>query len=270
VLLSAGWVAWLSWSWLQSDPHFRLAAVELEGEQYVTRSEVEAVFQADFGKNIWELPLEKRRRELEEIPWVSAATITRILPDRLRIGVEERVPVAFVWTRGEVALIDAQGLVLEVPPGFSQSFPVIRGISETEPVSQRKAKMRLFATLVEELGRGEARFLDEISEVDVSDGENVSVVVADGLGGALQLHLGKEEFLNRFNLYASQIGQWRQEFPQIQSIDLRYEGQVVIQAGTPQDGGIQKRSIPALSGSSPSTIGVPREGETAAEGAPAL
>jgi cell division protein FtsQ len=72
----------------------------------------------------------------------------------------------------------------------------------------------------------------EISEVDLSNVQNVVVVVADS-AGAVKLHLGGELFAERYEIFRSHIEGWRQQFPEIHSIDLRYEGQVVIQAGVP-------------------------------------
>jgi len=42
------------------------------------------------------------------------------------------------------------------------------------------------------------------------------------------VHLGKEDFLPRYKLYVSHIAEWRQQFQNVQSVDLRYEGQVVV------------------------------------------
>jgi cell division protein FtsQ len=42
------------------------------------------------------------------------------------------------------------------------------------------------------------------------------------------VHLGASDFLQRYKLYVGHIAEWRQQFPNLQSVDLRYEGQVVV------------------------------------------
>jgi cell division protein FtsQ len=42
------------------------------------------------------------------------------------------------------------------------------------------------------------------------------------------VHLGKEDFLPRYKLYVAHIAEWRQQFQNVQSVDLRFEGQVVV------------------------------------------
>ena len=97
---------------------------------------------------------------------------------------------------------------------------------------KRRARMQRFLTLEDGLRQAAGEFPEEISEVDLSDSDDVRVVVADSFG-AIRLHLGDEKFPERYEIYRSHIREWRQQFAEIQSIDLRYEGQAVIQSGIP-------------------------------------
>jgi len=47
------------------------------------------------------------------------------------------------------------------------------------------------------------------------------------------VHLGPGDFLPRYKLYVAHITEWRQQFPNLQSVDLRYEGQVVVNPDKP-------------------------------------
>ena len=53
--------------------------------------------------------MEQRRAQLEAMPWVEHATVMRLLPNRLRVEVVERVPVAFVRQGGTIGLVPMQG-----------------------------------------------------------------------------------------------------------------------------------------------------------------
>lgn len=224
--------AWGARRFLLNDPRFFLSSVELLGRQYAAASEVEDRFVSDRGRSLLRVPLEERRRAVEEVSWVRSAAITRIFPDRIAVTIEERIPVAFVWTNEGIGLLDQEGVFLELPPQASFTFPVVRGVSADESPQDRQAKMALFMALMTDLDRGESRLRDGISEVDLSDPQDARVVVADAAGAVL-LHLGNEDFLSRYLLYASQIGQWKQKFANVQSVDLRFEGQVVINADPP-------------------------------------
>jgi cell division protein FtsQ len=74
----------------------------------------------------------------------------------------------------------------------------------------------------------------QLSEVDLSDPENVKVTANDP-GGTMVVHLGAQDFLPRYKLYVSHIAEWRQQFQNVQSVDLRYEGQVIVNPDKPAE-----------------------------------
>jgi len=66
----------------------------------------------------------------KQIPWVESASVQRILPNRLRIGLTERTPVAFARNGNELALIDAHGVILDRPAWRRLHFPIVTGVSK--------------------------------------------------------------------------------------------------------------------------------------------
>jgi len=209
---------------------FRLRSgsnIEIAGTQSVSRRQVMDVFGADLGRNIFFVPLDERRRQLEAIPWVESATVIRLLPDRLRVDLTERTPVAFVRMGSRVSLIDRNGVVMELPRSKKYSFPVIKGMSDSEPLSTRAARMQIYGALMRELDSEGAHYSQDLSEVDLSDPEDAKVVVADP-GGAVLIHLGSSEFLRRYKIYLAHLQEWRQQFQKLDSVDLRYERQIIV------------------------------------------
>ena len=209
---------------------FRLrsgSSIEIAGTQTVSRRQVMEVFGADLGRNIFFVPLDERRRRLEALPWVESATVIRLLPDRLRVDLIERTPVAFVRMGSRISLIDRNGVVMELPRSRKYSFPVIKGMNESEPLSTRAARMQMYSALMRELDSEGAHYSQDLSEVDLSDSEDAKVVVADP-GGAVLIHLGGSDFLRRYKIYLAHLQEWRQQFQKVESVDLRYERQIVV------------------------------------------
>ena len=46
--------------------------------------------------------------------------------------------------------------------------------------------------------------------------------------GAVLVHLGSSNFLERFKIYVAHVQEWRTQFQKLQSVDLRYEHQVIV------------------------------------------
>ena len=53
-------------------------------------------------------------------------------------------------------------------------------------------------------------------------------ITANNNGGAVMIHLGAEDFLLRYKLYVTHIAEWKQQFQNLHSIDLRYDGQIIV------------------------------------------
>ena len=215
--------------------------IEVSGMETVPRRQVMEVFATDAGRNIFSVPLDDRRRQLEAIPWVESATVIRLLPDRLRVDLVERTPVAFVRIGSRIALIDRNGVIMDLPRSRKYSFPVVKGMSESEPLSTRAARMQMYSALMRELDSEGAHYSQDLSEVDLSDSEDVKVVVADPSGSVL-VHLGSSDFLRRYKIYLAHLQEWRQQFQKVESVDLRYERQIIV---NPDSGPPAKNMHPA-------------------------
>lgn len=203
--------------------------IEVAGAEHVAHAQIMEVMGGDIGRNIFFVPLAQRKQQLEQIPWVESASVMRFVPNRLRIEIHERTPVAFARIGSHISLIDAGGTLMELAPGgkHKYSFAVIAGMNAGEPLSTRAARMKNYNALVRELDSSGAHYSQELSEVDISDPEDVKVIAADSNGEVL-VHLGSGSYLQRYKTYVTHVQQWRQQFDKLESVDLRYDGQIIV------------------------------------------
>jgi cell division protein FtsQ len=201
--------------------------LEVTGMQNVSKAQIMEVMGADIGRNIFFIPLAQQKAQLEQIPWVESASVMRFVPNRLKVEIHERTPVAFARVGPRMFLIDAGGTLMELSPKHKYSFPVILGMNPGEPLSTRAPRMKAYAEMVRELNAGGARYSQDLSEVDLSDLEDLKVRVNDPAGDVL-VHLGSSDYLRRFKIYVSHAQGWRQQFQKLESVNLRYDNQVIV------------------------------------------
>ncbi len=235
ILIAAGAIASV-WVYLYSygkhSWRFRIESgddIQITGNKFVTRAQIMRVMGGDIGRNVFFVPLEQRKEKLEEIPWVESASVMRFLPNHLRVDIRERVPVAFVQLGSRVELIDAGGVIMNMPTGTqgNWSFPVITGMSESDPLSTRAARMKQYTELLQDLDSTGARYSEDLNEVNLSDPEDVKVTVADS-GSSIVIHLGSSNFLDRYKIFKTHVQEWRQQYQNLESVDLRYDRQVIL------------------------------------------
>jgi len=201
--------------------------IEVTGLGNVPHSQVMEVMGGDIGRNIFFVPLGQRQRQLEQIPWVESASVMRFVPNRLKVEIHERTPIAFARVGSKILLVDAVGTLMELPGRKKYSFPVILGMNSGEPLSTRAARMRIYKEVVSQLDSGGARYSQDLSEVDLSDPGDVKVL-ANNPQGEVLVHLGSSNYLDRYKVYVSHVQEWRQQFDKVESVDLRYDRQIIV------------------------------------------
>jgi len=245
-------------SYLLRDEHFILMgpkSIQMEGNLHVTRAQMLSVFGGDVERSIFEMPLAERRADLEQLPWVGHATVMRLLPNTVRIQIVERIPVAFVREGTKIELVDAHGVLLDMSsgadgagrPAEKYSFPVLMGIGMDDPLSTRAARMKLYMSFISALDAGRDKISEKLSEVDLSDPEDVKALIPDpsGAGGRAQdvlVHFGSEKFLERYQKYEEHLAEWRSQYPKLASADMRYDGQVVLEMAKENSGPVSGNS----------------------------
>jgi cell division protein FtsQ len=222
-------------SFFMTDARFRIDAassIQVLGNSQVTRPELLSVFGGDIGRNIFHVPLALRRAELEQLPWVEHATVMRLLPNQLRVAVIERVPVAFVRAGNQIGLIDKQGVLLDMPPAMMAakrySFPVVTCALPQQSVEDRASRMRLYADFMSALNSTGGAASSQLSEVDLSDPEDVRVLLPSA-GSDLLVHFGSDDFAARWQRLEQKLPAWRQQYPRLAGVDLRYQRQTVLE-----------------------------------------
>jgi cell division protein FtsQ len=208
------------------DPQFTLSrdhadALTLQGLRYTPRAKVQHIFAADFGRSVFSVPLSERRRRLLAIDWVEDASVSRIWPDRLAVRIRERRPIAFVFFRSGVLLIDSYGVLLDPPAQAQFTFPVLSGVREDESETQRAQRVRALLNVEEELGT----LAKDISEVNAADLDNIRIV-AQVDSRAVEFILGDGNFGQRFQNFLNHYPEIKRRSPEVKSFDLRLEDRI--------------------------------------------
>jgi cell division protein FtsQ len=225
----------LSKTYLERDSRFRIAGanyIQATGLTEVSRAQMLPVFGEDIGRNVFFVPIGERRKQLEAIPWIQKATVMRLLPDQIRVDVVERKPVAFTRHGQQIGLVDANGVLLDMGAStmaaHHYSFPVVTGIDPGDKPASRLGRMALYGRLMSELDANNQHYSEQISEIDLTDPEDARVLMPEQ-GADILAHFGEDHFLERYQRYKQHIAEWRQQYPKLAAVDLRYGHQVVLE-----------------------------------------
>ena len=208
--------------------------IELTGNHIVGREAVLQPFARDRNRSVLRIPLDARRAQLEQLPWVESASVQRILPNRIRVELTERTPVAFLRSGNELALIDGHGVILDRPEGEDLHFPIVTGLPDSMPREERERRVQTYQEFLRDADLVRAESSDRVSEVDLSNAKDLRVVMT-GLASptdsqAVTIHFGANDFTSKFRMLVDNFAQWQANAGHVQSIDLQYSRQVVVNA----------------------------------------
>ena len=231
----------------------RAEQLETSGNHNVSRASLLDVFQNDRGRSIVRIPLGVRQRQIESIPWVEQATVRRVLPRTLQVEIVERTPIAFLRNGNEMALVDAHGVIFERPVVGRFHFPVVTGIGPDMPTEEREKRMQLFTGFLQGLALARSKAPEQVSEVDLSDAHDLRASLTGLPGGAPEadgrptsfpdaagdsealtlVHFGDGDFESKYETLMDKMGQWRAAAGRVESVDLRFNGEAVVNSDTP-------------------------------------
>lgn len=257
--------------YLYSAPEMQLihpGQIEISQTQYVRRSRILELFAADRGHSVLRIPLDQRRRQIEALPWVEHAAVRRALPNRLEIEITERAPVAFLREGAAMALVDAHGVILPQPARANFDFPVVTGITVDMTREDRQKRMQLFSDFSHEIELAHPGAMAQVNEVDLSVADDLRATItglpagpapadSSAVGPAqpaaaiapVLVHFGNSDFGDKFRTLTDDFAQWRAKAGRIQSVDLRFSREAVVNA---DDGAasqyVQKQPAHSVSG----------------------
>jgi hypothetical protein len=81
--------------------------------------------------------------------------------------------------------------------------------------------------MLSEIEAGLPTYTQKISEVDISDPENLKIILVDDTA---EVYLGGGDYLTRFRTFMNNQGEYQKlksQFSEFASIDMRYKDQIV-------------------------------------------
>ncbi len=168
--------------------------ITVVGAGHLTPDDIREASGVDRGAPILLADLAAAAADVEALPWVASADITRDLPGRVHIEVREREPVAVLSGDGSAALVDVEGRVLDRTEGASTPF--VQVVAPDAPPAPGSTVAPELVAAIELAGRLRVNPAGTVAAVHVDPGLRLELV--DGgevdLGDASALDAKVEAF----------------------------------------------------------------------------
>ena len=165
----AGFGAWNS-SWL------KLETVQVTGTHHATTQQVQAAAALDPGMRLTAVSSAAVSARVSTLPWVAGASVTHVLPSRIRISVTERTPAVLVQAGARTYLVDHSGAVLQEG---GAGYPLIAGLPLTVSYPGDRLALPAFGAAMALLDAFPPELKPRLAWVNAPSPDLLSVILTD-------------------------------------------------------------------------------------------
>jgi cell division septal protein FtsQ len=196
ILVCLGALGFIGYRTVTASDFFHVSNVDIRGTGRSSRQDIERIVNIQTERSgVWNADLPDVRAKIEKLPFVKAASVSRVLPNGIRVVVNEHVPQAIVRTNAGDFLIGEDGSVLARAEKAESSLPfVLLGWDETKSEKAAKDNLERLETYRSMLAEWQQFDLaSRVRFVDLSNLREPRAVTEDS-GQSVSIELAKEDF----------------------------------------------------------------------------
>lgn len=210
---------------------FELKNIKISGNHILTREQVLKLCGVKPGEKYLTVKPTQIAKSLLRSPFIKSASAVYSLPSTLRISVQERKPIAFVF-KEKLFLIDEQGVLLPFPQiaGYSWNLPVIKANDEAIGQPGQVTKSVNLLRTIEVLKYIQFMKSPLWSMVAAVELTPKNVLEISLIRGGAKVRCNFQDYQNELyvlNLYVQNYLNW-DRLAEIEYIDLRFDDRLIL------------------------------------------
>lgn len=200
ILCCLGFLLFKGYQTVTASTFFDVKNIDIRGTSKVSNSEIEKIVRRESERDgVWNASLENIKKDVEALSYVKTVVVSRILPDGISVKIDERIPRAVVSLATGDFWVDNDGVVIarldkkDTRPAF-----FIRGWDETNSENSPKdnqERVKMYLNVKEDLQK--SGFDRKVNALDISDLDDIQVIVKNSAGTEIPIYLGAEDFSKR-------------------------------------------------------------------------
>ncbi len=199
ILFCLGFLSLLGYRTVTASAFFDVKTIDVRGVTRASKDDIERIVHSETQKSgAWNADLGDIKTDVEKLMFVKSAVVSRVLPDGLRVSVNERIPRVAIRLKAGDFWADEDSVMLgsikedETRPPF-----VLRGWDESK--SDKSAKdnqdrVKIYLKMLNEWQDFE--IAKRVSEVNLTNLQDPQIIIPDS-GRQMTISIGKENFGKR-------------------------------------------------------------------------
>lgn len=196
ILVCLGVLGFLGYRSVTASGFFDVKAIEVHGVDRSSEPDIERIVSRQTERSgAWNADLLEIKAKVEQLPFVKSAAVSRVLPNGIRVYVDERIPQAIVRTASGDVLVDGDGRILAPVSRKEEKLPfALIGWDETKTEKSMKenvARVKMYQNMLAEWQQFD--LASRVQKVDLTDIREPKAITEDS-GLTVTIALGKDNF----------------------------------------------------------------------------
>lgn len=199
IVFCLGFLVLMGFRTATASSFFDVKTIDVRGLNRASQSEIEALVNRQVSKSgVFNADLAQIKGDIEELKSVKTASVSRVLPDGIRVNLKERTPIAVVSLESGDYWADEDGVLLGKVEKTEERPPfALKGWDESKTLrafDENKERVKIYAQMLQEWRDFEIS--KRVREVNLQDLQEIQAVVQDS-GEPVRIILGKDDFGKR-------------------------------------------------------------------------
>ncbi|HEY2867112.1 MAG TPA: FtsQ-type POTRA domain-containing protein [Pyrinomonadaceae bacterium] len=174
---------------------FEVKTIDVNGVERSSMDDIRRIVASDTQKTgAWNADLPELRQKIEKLPFVKFAAVSRLLPNGLKVVINERVPIAVVKVSTGNFLIDTDGEMLAPPKTDDSALMVIAGWDEAKTEKAQKdnqTRIKMFQKMISDWGA--LGLATHVKLIDLADLQEPKATIQDS-GRDIPVTLARDDY----------------------------------------------------------------------------
>jgi len=196
ILVCLGALGFLGYQTVTASNFFDVARIDVVGTERTSSTDIRRIVEMQTEKSgVWKADLPGIKEKLERMQWVKSASVSRVLPNGIRVQVFEREPLAMVRSTDGTVLVDADGAVIAPAQEKEPDFPFAMmgwNTNKSEAAGKENLeRVKMYQKMLAEWK--EFNLSSRVTAVNLEDIREPRAIVEDS-GTTVSIALGRDKF----------------------------------------------------------------------------
>ena len=220
-----------SYNWSTYNNRLQIKLIQFSNTKIINNEIYKSLLHGIIKENIFKINISEINKVIEDHPYVKAARISNHYPNKIKIEIIEREPIAILQINPNI-MIDKDGVILPDIDNFKNfDLPTLTNFNfkeDSSVIGERIKSIKIHECIqwLADIEKNYNYLYQNLSELKITSSEEIELILSDY---PTKIYLGQSKFENRIKILKEFEKTLKpKNISDYSYLDMRYENQIVV------------------------------------------